>query len=174
MARLQIKLDKDTTKLILGGYGIWYNEEEDDIEFLKILGIYKGGVEGFNIVSQEIQILKEDEVKPAKLTIDDIDVSKESYRIFVYNLNKDYEYIVHTYSIKPKVGEKATVVDMKLLNGTIFNKLSDKTVIIGEYNHKHHNYSATTTSGAEIFLRRTQFTIENNTIDIAELKNINE
>ena len=174
MSKLEIKVDNDTSKLVLGGFAAWVNNENNETMFGKVLGLYKNDGEVFDIVNKDIAIIEQTDLHPAKLTIDGIDVAKESYRVFVTNLDNDFSYIVKSYFRKPIPKEEVDILDIRLLNSPIFNKLSNKTVTIQNYDAAHHNYSAITNGGIEIFLRRNQFMLQkNNKIEIAFLNDIN-
>ncbi len=172
-ASLKIEIDTDQDSLILGGYFLALDDDET-VHFYKVIGMYDAGVEGFDIVQKDLKILDKGDCTPAKITIDGFNVAKESYRIFVTNLDNEYEYITKTYKVKPTKGEQGVVIDMKLINTSIFSSLPDKDVTIGAYSKLHHNYSAITKGGIEIFLRRSQFTLKNDIVNIAFLKDINK
>ena len=172
MSKLEFKNDNAATRLVIGGYAA---KKDDDkmTAIYKILGIYKEVVETFDIKSKEITIINVEELIPLKLTIDGLDVAKESYRIFISNLDKDYSYTVRTFLTKPAIAEKVDVIDIRLLNNSIFNQLSDKNVTIVAYDEKHKNYIARTSTNVEIFLRRQQFMRSENSIQIAYINDIN-
>jgi hypothetical protein len=174
MSKLSIVIDNDTTKLVLGGFAAWANEN-DEVQFGKVLGLYKEHGEMFDIVNKDIVIIEQTKLNPAKLMIEGIDVAKESYRVFVTNLDNDFEYIVKSYFRKPLPKEEVDIIDIKLLNSPIFNKLSDKSVVVQNYDSAHHNYSCITKGGIEIYLRRNQFILQkDNKVNIAFLDNINK
>ena len=173
MSNLKIEIDNEAKKLVLGGFCAW-NNDKDEVSFGKVLGLYKHYGEVFDIVAKDIAIVGQPELHPAKLTIDGIDVAKESYRVFVTNLDEDYTYIVKSYFRKPIAKEEVDIIDIKLLNSPIFNKLSDKSVIVESYDAKHNNYTCVTKGGIAVFLRRNQFILKNNNkINIAFLEDLN-
>ena len=176
MSKLVISIDNELDIPILGGLVVI--NKTSDIAIGKVLGMYKNKIEVFNIVTKDVIIVGNDECRPAKITIDGLKVSKESYRIFVTNLDKDYSYTTESYLRNPKVGESVRVIDLNLLESTIFKKdinSNVKVTITEKYNKHHHGYAAVTSNGIEIYVRRAQFVLDNNNyIKLAFLKGINE
>jgi len=180
--RLAIELDndaitKDRIKLVLGGFAIVKKRDENGkIESLlpvKILGLYKDILDGYDISNGTNVIVKVKNATPGKITIDGYDVAKEDYRVFVGALNNEYEYTLNNFNTKPVSGETATVVDLRLLDSPIFSNITNRDVIISKFNNSTKRYEGIMANNKHISLKRHQFTLENNIIQIAFLKGLN-
>ena len=176
MSKIAITVDTELDIPILGGLVVI--NKTSDLAIGKVLGIYKDKIEVFNVLTKDIDVIGNDECRPAKITIDGIKVSKESYRVFVTNLDNDFTYTVQSYLRNPKVGDTVKIIDLNLLESRVFkSNINDNvTVVITEkYNKHHHGYAAVTSNGIEIYVRRVQFILENNNyIKLAFLNNLNE
>lgn len=181
--RLKIELDnsaitKDKIKLVLGGFCIAKIKDEEgkviDVAPLKILGLFKEIVDGYNINTGTLMVVSRKSVTPAKITIDGYDVAKEDYRAFVGTLDNDFDYFLQTFNSKPTAGQTATIVDMRLLDSPIYSNVTNREVIISKFNNTTKRYDAIMPNNKHLSLKRHQFSIDNNTIEVAFLKHLNE
>ncbi len=172
MSKIKFELDNSLLQPVIGGW-IAKLDNSDYPEFCKVLGMYKNHIETFNIMTKDIDIVDVNTVKVAKITIDGLDIAKESYRIFISDIEANFNYKLVSYHRKPKLNEIVRITDLHMLNSPIFNTLLDRNVeITSSYDKTFHGYFALTSTKMEIKIRRAQFSLlNNNTIDIAFLHN---